>query len=169
MYTKVATLAALLITTGCSMIPTVPVETHCRYASNGSPARYSQCMQYQKRLKEQREQSYGYNQAPERPLFDTGVNGGLEMNPEARMLMDIGPSSEHQRDESIVIRDASFSYQDHRHANHQHNDNIVHDERELRRLEMQISKMQERLDSSRKHKAEHDEIEAVFAQHKGAW
>lgn len=180
---KLLTLAiASSMISACSLLPTISPEAHARYVcrGNGTPqinGVYRQCGRDQNgrpSLKTQEEidrefQQMLQNQSNrhELPLFDSGANGPLTMNRETRMLMDMDTDTGYQGNQSIVIRDGGTF--DHEHSNHRHNDNLIHDENELRMLEAKISEMQQRLESSRKHQAEHTEIEAVLAQHKGAW
>lgn len=171
----ILTIAALLITTGCGMMPKVPVEAHCQYQSSGNKGRYNQCMNGF-RTETWSGESAPNGRAPlhERPLFDTRVNG-LEMGSETRYLMNLTPSDGyqndvHQREESIVIRDAHYrGGNNHHHKNHQHMENLGMHESELNNLKLQVSRMEKILGASREHQNQHNQLEAGFTEHREAW
>lgn len=152
------------VLSGCAsgFLPKVPVETHCRYAARGVQS-YESCIEHQKQLREQRMGAYGYNPTPdERPLFDESG----AMDAETRALMDM--SVDESPNQALVVRDA-FYQQDHKHSNHEHNDNLIHDKAKLNSLAVQIQQLQNQLDVSIKHKDEHKQIETMYAKHQKDW
>jgi len=178
---KIAALASVsFMISGCSLLPTISPEAHARYVcrGNGTPqisGVYRPCgidRDGRPSLRRQEDIDREFkemleNQSHNQPLFDTDRHGNLAMDPETQMLSDMSVDA-YQGNASLVVRDAF--YQDrHTHKNHQHMDNVGQHENELNSLQAQISQMQEKLNTARMHKNEHDNLEASFTQHRQAW